>query len=326
MPPSSAVPGARSDTKANEASSQDWRGNAKKGTAASKSQDRTWTGSGRETPTSTSGLRKAVLLAGLAIAISVTFLCYWFFVFKHDPRLPVIVSIAPDYTTLDLGQSTFRNHDFGFEQKFVHVLPEPQKPVSGATRKLEPDERFLEEVRKKDKWGEGWGIPSSYRKGDSLLGGGPSRRVTAYFVSSLIARESSPEVIGSDIAEDGNSKEQWVLITKDDDPFDPSTEKLLTVNLLLERIANRTAEGSLALVVLDVKPPTVVTNLGDLEFPKSDLENAFDSLSDSQKNKLCVCLPCDSGQESWYAPEYKTSVFAHFFWKGISSGFDNSDR
>jgi hypothetical protein len=77
---------------------------------------------------------------------------------------------------------------------------------------------------------------------------------------------------------------------------------------------------------LDLKPPTVVTNLGDLEFPKADLENAFRSLTDEQKHKLCVCLPCDSGQESWYAPEYKSSVFAHFFWKGISSGFDNSDR
>lgn len=245
---------------------------------------------------------------------------------KIDPRLPVIVSIAPDYTTLDLGQGTFRNHDFDFEQRYVDVLSEPPKSASNAIKELRPDERFLEEARKKDKWGEGWGIPSSYLKGESLLGGGPSRRVTAYFVSSLIARESSPEGTVSDIAEDGKSKEKWVLLTKDDDPFDPSTEKLLTVNLLLERIANRTATGSLALVVLDLKPPTVVTNLGDLEFPKADLENAFDSLSDAQKNKLCVCLPCDSGQESWYAPEYKSSVFAHFFWKGISSGFDNSDR
>ena len=322
-PTPAVVPDARSAAKTNQAASQDWRGNSKKGAVASKSQDRTWTGRGRETPTSTSGLRKAILLAGLAIAISVLFYCYWVFVFKIDPRLPVIVSIAPDYTTLDLGQGTFRNHDFDFEQRYVDVLSEPPKSASKAIKKLEPDERFLEEVRKNDKWGEGWGIPSS---GEYLLGGGPSRRVTAYFVSSLIARETSPEVTGSDIAEDGNSKEQWVLLTKDDAPFDPSTEKLLTVSLLLERIANRTAAGSLALVVLDVKPPTVVTNLGDLEFPKADLEGAFRLLTDEQKNKLCVCLPCDSGQESWYAPEFKSSVFAHFFWKGISTGFDNSDR
>ncbi len=326
QPTPAAVPDTRAASKSNQATSQDWRGNSKKGAVASKSKDRTWTGRGRETPTSTSGLRKAILLAGLAIAISVLFYFYWVFVFKIDPRLPVIVSIAPDYTTIDLGQSTFRNHELGFEQKFVHVLPEPQKSVSGATRKLESDERFLEEARKNNKWGADWSFLNPYQKGESLVGGGPSRRVTAYFVSSLIARETAPDVAESDIVEDGSSKEKWVLLTKDDAPFDSSTDKLLTVNLLLERIANRTASGSLALVVLDVKPPSVVTNLGDLEFPKADLEDAFRSLTDEQKNKLCVCLPCDSGQESWHAPEFKSSVFAHFFWKGVSTGFDNSDR
>ena len=118
----------------------------------------------------------------------------------------------------------------------------------------------------------------------------------------------------------------WILLTKDDDPFGNSAKETIDIKKFLERIANQTADGKYAFVVMDVKPPTTVANLGDLEFPKKAFEKAFEDSKDNLKDRLIVCLPCDEGEENWIAPEFSSSVFAHFFWKGVSTGLEKSKK
>ena len=324
LPP--AKPNANDSSSVPPGPSTDWRGNAKKRTVASKPQDRPWTGRGREKTASISGLKKAFLLSGLGLAIAFLFYSYWVFVFDHDPRLPVVISIAADYTTLDLGGNSFGTQSFEFKQKKLHLFPASHKLANSEPFKLKADEQFLNEIKTNDTWGRTWSGFENYRTGTVLGGGGPSKLVTAYFISCMIARESAP-VIGTVVnSGEASNANQWVLLTKDDDPFKQSNGDKITISKLFERIARQTADGSYALVVMDVKPPAVVANLGDLEFPQKTFEKAFEGLSPELKHRLVVCLPCDEGQESWIAPEFSSSVFAHFFWKGVTTGFDNSRR
>ncbi len=317
----SAKPNANDSSSVTQGPSADWRGNAKKRTVASKPQDRTWTGRDREKTASTSGLRKALLLSGLGLAIAILFYSYWAFIFNHDPKLPIVVSIAPDYATLDLGPNSFGTQAFDLPQEKLHLMHASQKVANGEPLKLIADEQFLNEIKTNDDWGRKWRDFEKYRKGTFLKGGGPSKSVTAYFISCLIARASAPE-IGA-VSNFGESSNPWVLLTKDDDPYNGSNGKF-TISLLLERIASQTADGSYAFVVMDVKTPIVVSNLGDLEFPHEAFDKAFKGLEPKLQKRLVVCLPCDVGQESWIAPEFSSSVFSHFFWKGVTTGFNNS--
>lgn len=308
--------------------SPDWRGNAKRRVVASKSLDKSWTGRGREKATSTGALTKALLLGGLGLVIASLFYLYWVFVFLRDPKLPIVVSISSDYSYLDLGSNSFGAQAFELKQEKLHLFPANEPLANEGAFKLISNERFLEEVRTNDQWGQNWKGIGNYSKGPSFFGGGPSRSVTAYFISCLIAREKAPLVSTGMV---GNSTEStnttpWILLTKGDDPFGGSNNDKLSIKTLLERIAGQTAEGKFAFVVMDVKPPTVVSNLGDLAFPKKAFEEAFKEVKDQWKDRLIVCLPCDEGEENWIAPEFRSSVFAHFFWKGVSTGFEKSKR
>ena len=306
--------------------SSDWRANSKKRVVSNKPEDKSWTGRGREKTTSTTALSKAIRLAGVGLAVSSLFYVLVVQLFWRDPRLPVVVGIVTDYSTMDLASSSFGVQSFDLKEDQLHFFPSDQKSPKGDPLKLAGNEAFLTAIRKEEEWvprGQGWDNITKFqdRQRSNLVGGGPSGRVTAYFISCLIAREGVPEM--TSVSGIDSEKTSWKLLTKDDSPFRESKNPL-SIKTVLQRIAKQTAKGSYAYVALDVKPPPVVTNLGDLEFPFADLKRAFEDLENDEKQRLIVCLPCSKGEESWIAPEYSSSVFAHFFWQGITTGFDGS--
>ena len=160
-----------------------------------------------------------------------------------------------------------------------------------------------------------------------IRGGGPGKNVTAYYVSCYVVRTNS------------NSNGEWLLVGENDDPFELDYNKSpLSVKAFFERIAEQTAPGSYAWIALDAKTPTVVGNLGDLEFPSNSIESTFKQLQSDFQNRLIVTLPCggktketDGGketiphQESWMAPEFGNSVFGHFFLQGVFTGFGKQE-
>ncbi|MCY2977153.1 MAG: VWA domain-containing protein [Planctomycetota bacterium] len=321
-----SVSNPKNPSPAPSGASSDWRTNSKKRVVSNKPEDKSWTGRGREKTTSTTALSKAILLAGVGLVVSSLFYVLCVQLLKREPRLPVVVGISTDYSSMDLAASSFGVQSFDLKEDQLHLFPSDQKSSKGDPLKLAGNEAFLNAIRKEEEWvprGQDWEKITIFqdRQRRNLVGGGPSGKVTAYFISCLIAREGVPEV--TSVSGTDSEKTSWKLLTKDDSPFRESKNPL-SIKTVLQRIARQTAKGSYAYVALDVKPPPVVTNLGDLEFPFDDLKRAFEDLENDEKQRLIVCLPCSKGEESWTAPEYSCSVFAHFFWQGITTGFDGS--
>ncbi len=138
-------------------------------------------------------------------------------------------------------------------------------------------------------------------------------KVSAYLISGFIVRL------------DDSSAHNWGLVESSGDPF-ASTANASSIVAVLQGIADQTPKNRHALVGFDVRPPTVVTNLGDLGFPTEAFEKAFESLTAEQQDKLILALPCQTGQENWTAPEFSSSVFAHFFVEGLVKGFKSSKK
>ena len=114
------------------------------------------------------------------------------FRFRSGSKLPIVVSIGSEYSSLDLGSNSFGTQPFDLKQEKVQLFPTSQKLANGEPLKLLPNETFLDEIKVNEQWGKrgaGWNGIENYCKGTSLVGGGPSRSVTAYFISCLIARE-----------------------------------------------------------------------------------------------------------------------------------------
>lgn len=152
--------------------------------------------------------------------------------------------------------------------------------------------------------------------------GGPGRRVVAFYISAYARFAAS-----------GKGAEQLRVLTQNDVfAATNSTEKLakdagVPLSVLLENIARSVASNHIAWVILDLRAPTVVSNLGDLNPPwETAAQAAFGSLPDNLADRLLVTLPAKNGQRNWLAPEYSSTFFGHyvtqllagkFAWKGV---------
>ncbi len=272
-------------------SANDWRGKGRGRNRVRAESERTWTGSGSQATSSTSGLKKAVVVGLLGATIISLFAFFVVNIFWRYPALPIVISISDFYASNDLGENPFG-------AQTINQLKEAPKhlDLKLASDKVNAKKLFLNPEK----------IPS----------GGPDGNVTTHFLSCLIARAGKST---------NSQPGEWVLLLKDDDPFSSETESQgLPIKEFLQRVAAQTAPNCYSWIVFDVKPLTVVTNLGDLEFPYEAFKTAFHSGLDKElQDRLIISLPCGQNQESWMAPEFSSSVFAHFFWEGVFSGFDS---
>ncbi len=294
----------------NPSESKEWRAKSKRSVGGSSAGERSWTGETASPAPKTFILKKSAIVGILGLIIFGSIVTFIVVILRSNPRLPLIVSVSKIYGVGDLGENPYSSQtlDLG-----THILKNNLAP----TIPKETHEQFLREVRKSGNWIKSYsdlkstGLAST----GSIQGGGPGRNVTAYFVSCYITR----------VADSENS--DWQLITEDVDPYGSRSDQLsLPIGKFLERVANQTKPSCFAWIVLDVKQPPVVSNLGDLSFPFHAFEKAFGDLDEAMRDRLILSLPCDEAQESWMAPEFSNSVFAHYFFQGIVSGFGNSEK
>ncbi len=285
------VPKYPSPSNETTSGTSDWRGKRRGKDSVRTESERTWTGVGKQAASSTSGLKKAVVVGTLGATIISLFALYVVYIFWRYPALPIVISISDSYSSNDLGENPFGTQT-------INSLKEPPK--------------HLDLKRASDKVN----AQKLYSNPEKIPSGGPDRNVTTHFVSCLIARAGKST---------NSQPGEWVLLLKDDDPFSNEPDNQgLPIKEFLQRVASQTAPNCYSWIVFDVKPLTVVTNLGDLEFPYEAFKIAFHSgLEKDLQDRLIISLPCEQNQESWMAPEFSSSVFAHFFWEGVVSGFDS---
>jgi len=293
-----------------------WRRNKGSETSGTTTIDRSWTGSTRSTSPPTGSLVKLSIVGGLGLAIAVLFINFLWQILYSAPGLPIIVSVAGEYSALDLTENPFGKKSF--DQ--IAGLSGKTKNLTIISSNKERDE-FVQEVNSNADWLSGFSgtkVLASQKimlpgNKNLLLGGGPGKNVTAYFVSCRIARASDGE---------------WVLLYHEDDPYrllsgnDTPKNQTVGITAFLERVGNCTQADCYAWIILDIKPPSVITNVSDMEFPLEAFEVALKNLSASIRDKLILTLPCDQSEESWMAPEFTSSAFAHFFWAGVLNGFE----
>jgi len=293
---------------------KDWRGNAKSSDARASANERSWIGVARTSASQTTSLVKLGIVGSLGILIAILVTSFIVEVLRSHPKLPIILSIAGDYSALDIAENPFG-------QKSIDSITNATSKTQNLTiisSKKDSDE-FVREVNSNADWLSGFSgkkILSStgmMSTGKQLKGGGPGRNVTAFFISCRMAQSK-------------NGK--WNLLYHDDDPFrDPLSGNSpdvrgLGIKDFLERIGDCTQPNSYAWVVLDIKPPSVITNVSDLEFPLEAIKTELENIPALVRDRLILTLPCNQSEESWVAPEFSNSVFAHFFWEGVLSGFE----
>ena len=230
---------------------------------------------------------------------------------RRNPKLPLIVSVSKLYSVRDLGENAFSSQTLELGKSIPTNNIFPTIPTDSF------QEQFLKEVGRNENWVKSYsdmkstGLASS----GSFQGGGPGKNITAYFVSCFITR-----------ATDSDANE-WLMIAENEDPYGlKGDQRGLPIGTFLKRVAEQTKPRCFAWIVLDVKQPPIVANLGDLAFPFHAFEQAFRDLESALQDRLILSLPCDEAQESWMAPEFSNSVFAHYFFQGIVSGFGKSER
>ncbi len=238
-------------------------------------------------------------------------------VLRSDPKLPILVSIAEDYAALDIAENPFGR------KSLESILDSTSKSLNlriVASKNEKVSDELVREVNSNEDWLSGFSgtkILSStgmMASGDKQLkGGGPGKNVTAFFISCRLAQGKNGE---------------WMLLYHDDDPFrdslatSSSDVRGIGIDTFLKRIGNSTQPNCYAWVVLDIKPPSVITNVSDMEFPLEEFEAALKKLSVQLQDRLILTLPCSQSEESWIGPEFSKSVFAHFFWEGVLNGFE----
>jgi hypothetical protein len=302
---------------------KDWRGRAinvnRQETA--KLGDRSWTGSHSSSAPSIGPLLKYAVAGVIGLAVLGLFVGLWKFLFDNPPKLPVIISIAGSHSILDIGENPFG------KQALDWLAVSNKDIVLGNLNLVSNNDKsdtFLRELKTKKDWIETGSVQpqldSRTIRSGKMGGGGPNKNVACYFLSGHVVRAQS------------NSSEPWVLLCKDDDPYSSSNVagpadqvRGIGIKTVLERIGEQTHDNSYAWVVFDMCPPSVVTNVCDLEFPYQAFDEAFQGLSEPLKDRIIVTLPCSEGQESWLAPEYSCSLFAYQFWRGLAMGFDMPD-
>jgi hypothetical protein len=241
----------------------------------------------------------AVLLGLLSLISVASFLLT---IFLKSPKLPIVAiksDISPDGRI-----------DLAFDPLW------DLEPLRGA-KHVEPREIDLTSF--KDVEGTSWKdqLPSEYRtKNGMLAGGGPSRRVTLFLVSTTYVRK------------DGRI---WLVTGNNggNDPFnDKPTEgakssETVALNDLLEAIGKAIDPKSYAWIALDIHPGVPVSNLADVSFPIQEIEKEFNGLEEPLRERLFVTLPCSEGQNNLLSPILQKSIFSHFFTKGLATGFRN---
>lgn len=296
---------------------KDWRGNTRPSGTGGGDQERSWTGSARASASGKTSLVKLGIIGSLAILIAVLVTSFVVEILRRDPRLPIIVSISDDYAALDIAENPFGR------KSLESILDAPTKTknlriVASSNEKV--SDEFLREINSNEDWLSGFsgtkvlsstGMMSTGEK--QLKGGGPGKNVTAYFISCRVAQGKNGA---------------WTLLYHEDDPFRDRTASSnpesggIAIETFLERIGNSTQPNCFAWIVLDIKPPSVITNVSDMEFPSDAFQTALKKLSVQVQDRLILTLPCSQSEENWIAPEFSKSVFAHFFWEGVLNGFD----
>jgi Mg-chelatase subunit ChlD len=292
-----------------EKTSADWRKSSKRSQSSSTLQSGNSRWSKRKDLSTTEGtgaLKKLMRLSLVASGIIVSSLVFVWFILTRTPPIPILASVNSNQV-LELGELAFP----GNTNKRLAQLSDLCRRLTFTNGSGESDELLKAIIRSED-----W-IPELKRNvaiashedwfdNNKLGGGGPDRNVVTFYFQGFIAR-----------ARDG----RWQLLTKDADPFNAATDdKAILLEDLFKRISQSLSAESIAIVGLDVSPPNVITNLGDMSFPADEIERAFRSMGNEVDN-IIVALPCQQDQENWIAPELSSSVFGHFFLEGIQTGF-----
>ena len=300
-----------------------WRGKADKPKESRSASERSWTGVGQGDVPHAGKLAKSFRVGTLGLSILALTIGFIIWVFSSDPRMPLFAHVSVFLDAYDVGINPYGQETvpkliaLSETQNIttVNLLKDPSAIGHESDRLLDDiakSENWLEAYRKDYKSVLNW----RWLRKDGLKGGGPGGNVTAYFISCYIVRENPNE------SKTGDHEDQWMLVTRSANPYEQGN--LISIKQCLERIAAQTSAGKYAWIAFDVKSPSVVTNVADLEFPAEAFKAAFRELRVEHQGRLIITLPCSQSEESWIAPEFSNSVFAHFFLEGLSTGFSTS--
>nr|MCU0718188.1 hypothetical protein [Pirellula sp.] len=231
-------------------------------------------------------LRRFLILSTLGLALAISLSAFIVYVFNRPPNVPLIARLSTSKSNI-LGEHP------------AAVLFRQSKNEASSRAESPPNRersfRFMD------------------FENESSIGtaGGRNRNVVLFYFNGIVTTDPN----------ESDSVQLWF----DDNSFSTASRDRTSVDLkslLLDISTSKKLSSSAhALVILDVAPPAVTTNLGDLVFPAKAIQGIFEKMPDENKKRLSVLLPSSQGEESWIAPELGSSVFGHFASQGIETGF-----
>jgi hypothetical protein len=299
-----------------ESPSSDWRnraGTPLSGSSTASSSSRNWTkNSGKQSAPELGSLKRATRLAAIGGAIAASIFGFVLYIFSLASPIPVIASVDESESQqtgiaayADTTRKRFSESSNLFRALSFADRDEDSNYLLRAI--MESKSEWLKEIRNNAKST----LAKNYIGPKHLIGGGPNANLVAFYFQGVIARDA-----------DG----RWQLLAEGANPFDEQGNREgVELAELFRSLAESVAPSSLAFITLDVSPPSVVNNLGDLHFPAQEIEAAWRSIGAELSDRLMVLLPCEDGQENWIAPELSSSVFGHFVFEGLATGFGRRD-
>lgn len=295
---------AKPTHKRKTASTTGWKSKGKPSSTAPVASGRSWTGDGTVDAESLSAgaLKKWIAVLLLFSLFAVSIVALFFYAFDKPRPLPLVIISTGDYAASELLENPYGNRQ---RERLMGVNP---ANVGSITFAPNGNDKALASLQH-DKWLEQFDEVSGF----VVPSGGPSRKVVAFYVSSLASF---------------NANNELYLLSPLDSPFsqDAPDRNGIALRSALENIATAVQPGATAWVILDLQLPPVVTNLGDLDRPwATATSQALGSIEEDLQKRLLVTLPCDDGQRNWLAPEYSGSFFGHYFTELLAGrGVDTS--
>jgi hypothetical protein len=311
-PPNSPPPNSPQPTGGNDASRSSWRRNSAGGGSGSGS-GKTYLQAGANDGDDIARA-KLVRIVKILVAFSVLAAAVWWlflWLFPYDLESPmVLVSLAEETNVEQLTQDRHL------------VVPAPYYVETGLT---DDDEGFLSRINDPNmQFFRADIVPTKINDARHIKlaidPGADSHELVSYYLSATAVATESPE------------DDLWV-IGKDGDPYrfpevmGKGTQipnwRAVSLKTLIEGLVKQSPKKAKVLLFLELTQPPAIMEIGRMANPIPErIRLAHAALEGKTRDRLCILMSCEEGQQNWSAPELGRTVFGHFVARALAGEAD----
>jgi hypothetical protein len=152
-------------------------------------------------------------------------------------------------------------------------------------------------------------------------------KIVTYYVSATAVAAAQPS---DDLWVIGNEGDPYEFPDTSEEGTQVPSWRAVSLRKLLEQLVTQSPKRAKVLVFLELTQPPPILEIGRLNNPiPKRVRLAHEGLKGKTKDRLCIVMACDDGQDNWSAPELGRTVFGHFVAQalaGKADGYEGARR